>query len=96
MATRYPENFKKQVVEDYILGTKTLSEISSEYNVSKTALRTWIKKYREECKNTTNAGNSNTLDTTSEIRRLHKELAEKEKEIAFLKKAAAFFAKEID
>ncbi len=95
MAKRYPENFKKQVVEDYILGTKTLTEISIEYNVSKTALRTWRKKYREECKNTTKTENNN-LDTESEIRKLHKELAEKEKEIAFLKKAAAFFAKEID
>ena len=36
------------------------------------------------------------LDQLKENRRLRRELEEKKKEIAFLKKAAAFFAKEID
>ena len=37
-----------------------------------------------------------TMDTSFVIRRLNQLLNEKDKEIAFLKKAAAFFAKEID
>jgi transposase len=35
-------------------------------------------------------------DAFEENKRLRRELAEKEKEVAFLKKAAAFFAKEIE
>jgi hypothetical protein len=35
-------------------------------------------------------------DSAREIRKLNQELREKEKEITFLKKAAAFFTKEID
>ena len=36
------------------------------------------------------------MDTSFVIRRLNQLLNEKDKEISFLKKAAAFFAKEID
>ena len=56
----------------------------------------WAKKYDEEChyKNTTNK--TNESDSAREILRLNQMLKEKEKEIEFLKKAAAFFSKEID
>ena len=48
----------------------------------------------EECLYTTNT--TPESNEAKEIRRLNQLLNEKDKEIAFLKKAAAFFAKEID
>ena len=53
-----------------------------------------VNQYKEECLYTTNT--TPESNEASEIRRLNQLLNEKDKEIAFLKKAAAFFAKEID
>ena len=50
--------------------------------------------HKEECLYTTNT--TPESNEAREIRRLNQLLNEKDKEIAFLKKAAAFFAKEID
>lgn len=96
MSVRYNEDFKVKVVKAYMAGDRTLVELSADYNVAKSTIREWAKKYGEECqyKNTTQKNNES--DSASEIRRLNQMLKEQEKEIEFLKKAAAFFAKEID
>lgn len=51
-------------------------------------------RYNEECLYTTST--TSESKEAKEIRRLNQLLNEKDKEIAFLKKAAAFFAKGID
>ena len=95
--TRYNEEFKIEVVKAYKIGDRSLSKLSVDYNVAKSTIAGWVKKYGEECqykvatKNTTE-----DVQSAKEIRRLNKLLHEKEKEIEFLKKAAEFFAKEID
>ena len=53
-----------------------------------------VNQYKEECLYTTNT--TPESNEARQIRRLNQLLNEKDKEIAFLKKAAAFFAKEID
>ena len=98
MATRYNENFKIEVVKAYMAGDRSISEIAADYNVAKSTLTGWVKKHGEECQYEKlplkhHRKNSNL---TKEIRRLNQLLHEKDKEIDFLKKAAAFFAKEID
>ena len=50
--------------------------------------------FREECE--TDPELNDTKELYEENRKLRRELEEKNKEIAFLKKADAFFAKEID
>ena len=52
------------------------------------------KNYREECQTNTDA--KQEYDLMAENLRLRKQLEETEKENRFLKKAAAFFAKEIE
>ena len=55
------------------------------------------KKHGEECQyKTTTKTSQEEFESAKEIRRLNQLLHEKDKEIDFLKKAAAFFAKEID
>lgn len=97
MATRYNENFKLEVVKAYMAGDRSMSELSADYNVAKSTLTGWVKKYGEECQYKTTTRNSlEEPESAKEIRRLNQLLHEKDKEIDFLKKAAAFFAKEID
>ena len=86
MSVYYNEDFKMEVVRAYMAGEKSTADIAAEYNISKTTVREWSKKYGKECqyKNTTNEKSES--DTAQEIRRLNQLLKEKDKEIEFLKK----------
>lgn len=96
MPVRYSEDFKKEVIKAYMIGDRSIRQLSIDYNVSKTALRNWAKQYGEECQYRNTTKINGEVDSATEIRRLNQMLKEKDKEIEFLKKAAAFFAKEID
>ena len=94
MSVRYSEDFKKEVVKAYMAGNKSIPQIAIDYNIAKSSVSKWVNEYKEECLYTTST--SSESNEAREIRRLNQLLNEKDKEIAFLKKAAAFFAKEID
>ena len=94
MSVRYNEDFKKEVVKAYMAGNKSIPQIAIDYNIAKSSVSKWVNEYKEECLYTTST--TSESNEAKEIRRLNQLLNEKDKEIAFLKKAAAFFAKEID
>ena len=94
MSINYSEDFKREVVKAYMAGNKSTVQIAADYNISKSSVSKWVNDYKEECLYTTNT--SSESNEAKEIRRLNQLLNEKDKEIAFLKKAAAIFAKEID
>ena len=94
MSIRYSDDFKKEVVKAYMVGDKQTVQIAADYNIAKSTISQWVNQYKEECLYTTNT--TTESNEAKEIRRLNQLLNEKDKEIAFLKKAAAFFAKEID
>ena len=96
MSVRYNDDFKKEVVKSYMAGDRSTVQLAADYNVAKSTIREWAKKYGEECQYKNTTPKLNESDSTNEIRRLNQMLKEKDKEIEFLKKAAAFFAKEID
>lgn len=96
MSVRYNEDFKKEVVKAYMAGDRSTVELAADYNVAKSTITEWAKKYGEECQYKHTTQKLNESDSASEILRLNQMLKEKDKEIEFLKKAAAFFAKEID
>ena len=72
--------------------------ITAEYGVSKASISKWCSECRKECqtKALKNTDIPNEMELIKENLRLRKELEEAKKENFFLKKAAAFFAKEID
>ena len=96
MSVHYNEEFKKEVFKAYMAGDRSLVQLSADYNVAKSTISDWAKKYGEECQYKNTTAKNIESDSAAEIRRLNQMLKEKEKEIDFLKKAAAFFAKEID
>ena len=89
----FEEEVKHKIVKLHLEG-RTLKSLAEEYGVSKASISNWVKQYRSECQ--TNQELQEESDYLIENRRLKKELEEIRKENAFLKKAAAFFAKEID
>ena len=89
----FEEEVKHKIVKLHLEG-RTLKSLAEEYGVSKASISNWVKQYRNECQISQELQEES--DYLAENRRLKKELEEMRKENAFLKKAAAFFAKEID
>ena len=85
MSVRYNEDFKKEVVKAYMAGNKSTVQIAAECNIAKSTVSHWGNQYREECLYTTST--TSESNEAREIRRLNQLLNEKDKEIAFLKKA---------
>lgn len=94
MTHHYESEFKKKIVRLHIEEGRTLKSLQDEYSVSKASISIWVNQFRNECQ--TNKEAKEDYDYMKENLRLRKELEEMKKENLFLKKAAAFFAKEID
>lgn len=69
---------------------------NQQHGVAKSTLSGWVKKYSEECQFSQPHTTNFPVFSPKEIQDLHKRIAELEKENLFLKKAAAFFAREAD
>lgn len=83
MSVHYSDDFKKEVVRAYMAGNKSEAQVAADYNIAKSTVHQWAKQYSEECLYTTSTPESNDA---KEIKHLNQLLAEKDKEIAFLKK----------
>ena len=94
MPQSYTPEFKKKMVRLHEEEGRTYKSLTAEYGVSKASISKWCSELREECQ--TNPEAKEDYDLMKENLRLRKELEEMRKENLFLKKAAAFFAKEID
>lgn len=92
--TQFSDATRKKIVTQHIQDGRTLSSLAAEYGVSKASISNWVHTYREECQSNDEA--KTQLELMEEVRKLRQEKAELEKENDFLKKVAAFFAKEID
>ena len=90
----YPDETRQKIVRLHIQDGWTLKSLAAEYGVSQASISNWVRHYRKECQ--TNNKEKSQLELMEEVRKLRQEKAELEKENDFLKKAAAFFAKEID
>ncbi len=90
---KYDNVFKQKIARLHLEENRTLTSLAKEYNIAKSTLNGWAKSFSEECTESEDKISPNVYE---EIKLLKKRAAELEKENAFLKKAAAFFAKEID
>ncbi len=91
---KYDKVLQDKIIRLHLEEGRAIKSLSDEYNLGSGTLRYWLNKHREECKN--NPQLQSETNQMLEIQRLKKELAEAKKENDFLKKATAFFAKEID
>ena len=96
MSKHYEKIFRQKIARLRLEEGRSIESITKEFRISKESLRRWCMEYQQECQNISLNAKHNVADIMKENLRLRKELAEKEKQILFLKKAAAFFAREID
>lgn len=90
----YEPEFRQKIVRLVLEEGRTIRSVNEEYSLGEGTVRGWIRKFEEECE--INPETKETKDLYTENLKLRKELAEAKKENDFLKKEAAFFAKELD
>lgn len=98
MPQKYEPEFKKKIVRLHLEEGRTVKSLMQEYGISKSAVSNWCAQFSNECQEEAefHPETANELEIMKENLRLRKKIEEQEKEILFLKKAAAFFAKEMD
>ena len=86
----YPQEFREEAVRLARSSDRPISEVAREIGVSSESLRKWVKHTEID------AGEQEGLTTEEqeELRRLRREVKTLRQERDFLKKAAAFFARE--
>ena len=88
----YPSEFKESAVKLAVESDQAIAQTARELGINENTLHTWIHKYSLPKKSTTLTGDEHIYD---ELKRLKKELAKVTQERDLLKKATAYFAREI-
>lgn len=91
---RYPKEFKIEVVRRLDSGEKSLSELCRELNLSQQYVSKWRKEFSTKGE-TAFPGQGRKEKANSETAQLKKEIERLKEENEILKKAAAYFAKEL-
>jgi len=89
MPRNYEPEFKKKIVRLHLEEGRTMKSISIEFGVAKPSISKWCSEFSKECqrKAQSNPECQNEVELMKENLRLRKE--------SLLKKAAAFFAKDL-
>ena len=85
---RYPEEFKKQIVDLYTYRRTLVTKLASEYSLIDQTIYKWIKLYSPITE--TDEGETVSM---KEFKELQKKMAQLEMENEILKKATAIFAR---
>jgi transposase len=89
----YTPEFKEQAVRKVVDSSpsRTIAEVARELNINDTTLGFWVKAYRKKLRGQPLPPDMPDDERVRELERRNREL---EQENAFLKKAAAYFARE--
>jgi transposase-like protein len=90
-AKRYTPEFKEQAARKAVDNSLPIAQVARELGVNDTTLGFWVKEYRKQ-----RAGQPlpEEMPDDERVRELERRNRELEMEVAFLRKAAAYFAKE--
>jgi transposase len=87
----YPAEFRDKAIRLVTETGYTFEDVAKQLGCGKESIRRWLVKYKQEASPETAA---KIEQDQSETKRLRKRVAQLEQENDFLKKAAAYFAKE--
>ncbi|MEV0705473.1 transposase [Saccharopolyspora sp. NPDC050389] len=92
-SSKFPEQFRKDAVELARSSDRPLRQVARELGVNHETLRNWVRT--AERAEVASPGSSVSVSEQEELRALRKRVAELELEKEILRKAAAYFAKEM-
>jgi transposase len=88
---RYTPEFKEQAARKVVDNSLPIAQVARELGVNDTTLGFWVKAYRKE---RTGQPLPEGMPVDERVRELERRNRELEMEVTFLRKAAAYFAKE--
>jgi transposase len=88
---RYTPEFKEQAARKVVDNSLPIAQVARELGVNDTTLGFWVKDYRKKLSSQPLPADMPDAERLRELERRNREL---EMENAFLKKAAAYFARE--
>jgi transposase-like protein len=88
---KFTPEFREEIAKLVVDGQRSISQVAREYGLSDTTVGNWVRKYRAD-----HAEDEPPLQLSerARLRELERENRELAMENAFLKKAAAYFARE--
>lgn len=89
---RFDSEFKKDIVKLYINGERTCNSLAEELGLHENTIYKWIQQYKEDPEQAF-PGSGNLKPDADELRKAQRKIKELENEIAILKSAAVYFAK---
>jgi len=92
---RYPREFKLEAVRLLNAGQRPAAEIAGELGIKRNFLYRWRDQLSAKGEKAFRGSGRPKLEEMSEVSRLRKELKEVQEERDILKKAAAYFAKDL-
>lgn len=87
----YTQEFKEESADYVISSGRPISHVAGDLGIGEQMLGRWVKARRIQ--RGLDKQTSLTIDEKAEVKELRRRVKDMEDEIAFLKKAAAFFAK---
>ncbi len=94
MNNHYSAEFKLEAVKRIERTKEPVSKVAADLGIKPTTLQGWVKKYKQS-PNAPFPGSGNLSPEDEKLRKLERENRELKEEIEILKKAAAFFAKNL-
>jgi transposase len=91
-SSKYPEQFREDAVELVRTSERPLRQVARDLGVNHETLRNWVKTAE---KRAAEPSGGSAASGDDELRMLRKRVAELEVEKEILRKAAAYFAKEM-
>ena len=92
---RYPREFKLEAIRLLKEGEKPVAEIARELGIKRTVLYRWRDEFNNKAEKAFRGSGRPKLEEMNELSRIRQELAAVKEERDILKKAAAYFAKDL-
>ena len=90
--SKYSPEFREEAVQIALRSSKTVTEVAREIDLNPETLRGWVKKHQNQQEPSPDA--ELTVYERARLKELERRNRELEMENSFLKKAAAYFAKD--
>lgn len=94
-SSKYPEQFRRDAVALARSSSRPLAQVARELGVNHETLRSWVRNAERAESTPSDVAGASGSEQERELRELRKRVAELELEKEILRKAAAYFAKEM-
>jgi transposase len=88
----FTREFKAEIVELCQRGERSVGQVAKDFDLTETAVRQWVTQAERDAGTRTDGLTSDERDELARLRRENRRLSE---DVEILKRATAFFAKEI-